>query len=179
MLLLVTLVSGSVVSAEKLTSLEAIEKYKSEIISSARKTGVWASVTAAQLILESGSGEMSGLATKDNNFFGIKWADKFESRYPGSYPVKYPTTEYYDGVAHKVLADFTHFPSPADGITEHSIIWWNGNYAPELKILYDLDSSMDEFLKEMGDGPYATDPAYYTKLRNVIDKNNLEEFRIF
>lgn len=55
-----------------MSPLEAIEKYKKEIISSSRKTGVWASVTAAQLILESGN-PMSTLAMEGNNFFGIKW----------------------------------------------------------------------------------------------------------
>ena len=159
---------------DAMSPLEAIETYKTDIISSARKTGVWASVTAAQLILESGN-PMSDLAMKDNNFFGIKWSSKYEERYPGSYPVEYNTLENYGKGNVKVKASFTHFTSPSDGITEHSVIWWNGNYYPELKILYNLDSTMDEFLREMANGPYATDKNYYSKLRKVIDDNNLED----
>lgn len=34
---------------------------------------------------------------------------------------------------------------------------------------------MDEFLREMANGPYATYKGYYGKLRSVIDSNNLEE----
>lgn len=118
---------------------------------------------------------MSKLATKDNNFFGIKWSKKHATRYPGAYAVSYSTKENYTGTMETVKAKFTHFPSPSDGITEHSIIWWNGYYQPELDILYDLDSSMDEFLREMANGPYATDPSYYSKLRSVIDKYDLEK----
>ena len=162
------------VDVKAMSPLEAIETYKKDIIASARKTGVWASVTAAQLILESGN-PMSDLATKDNNFFGIKWSSKHAERYPGAYAVNYSTLEDYGRGTVRVDANFTHFPTPQDGITEHSIIWWNGNYYPELKILYNLDSTMDEFLVEMANGPYATDKNYYSKLRKIIDDNNLEE----
>ena len=161
-------------SVKALSPLEAIETYKADIVSSARKTGVWASVTAAQLILESGN-PMSDLATKDNNFFGIKWSSNHAKKYPGAYAVNYSTLEDYGSGMTRINDDFTHFPTPKDGITEHSIIWWNGNYGPELNILKDLNSTMDEFLKEMGIGPYATDPNYYSKLRKIIDDNKLEE----
>lgn len=159
---------------EALSPLEAIETYKKEIVASARRTGVWASVTAAQLILECGN-PMSDLATVDNNFFGIKWADSHAERYPGAYSVEYSTQEDYGNGYVTIMDNFTHFPNPADGITEHSVIWWNGAYQPELDILYDLNSSMDAFLREMGNGPYATDPSYYSKLRSIIDDNGLEE----
>lgn len=162
------------IKAYAMSPLEAVEKYKADIISSSRKTGVWASVTAAQLILESGN-PMSDLATEDNNFFGIKWAEAYKTKYPGSFPVSYSTKEDYGGGEVSTSAIFTHFPSVTDGITEHSIIWWNGHYEPELKILEDLGSSMDSFLREMGNGPYATDSSYYYKLRKVIDDNNLED----
>lgn len=173
-LLLLLVNIGGTFRAKAISPLEAIETYKKDIVASSRKTGVWASVTAAQLILESGN-PMSKLATVDNNFFGIKWSDKFTTRYPGSYAVTYGTTEDFGNGLVAVKDEFAHFPSPSDGITEHSIIWWNGNYGPELEILYDLNSSMDSFLREMANGPYATDPGYYSKLRSVIDSNNLEE----
>lgn len=162
-------------TSHAMSPLEAIEKYKKDIISSSRKTGVWASVTAAQLILESGN-PMSKLATEGNNFFGIKWADSFKTKYPGAKPVSYSTQEHQGSSGQVTIkAEFAHFPTVQDGITEHSIIWWNGFYEPELKILEDLNSSMDEFLKEMANGPYATDVNYYSKLRATIKNNNLEE----
>lgn len=171
--ILITLCSSIKVNA--ISPLEAIEKYKSDIIASSRKTGVWASVTAAQLILESGN-PMSKLATEGNNFFGIKWSEAHAERYPGAKPVEYSTNEHQgSGNATTIRAKFTHFPTVPDGITEHSIIWWNGYYEPELKILEDLNSTMDEFLREMANGPYATDVNYYSKLKKTIQSNNLEE----
>lgn len=157
-----------------MTAQEAVEQYKKDIIASSRKTGVWASVTAAQLILESGN-PLSDLATKDNNMFGIKWAKSHEERYPGAYPVTYSTKEHQGGGEITIQAQFTHFPTVSDSITEHSIIWWNGCYEPELKILENLNSTMDEFLREMGNGPYATDVNYYSKLKATINTYNLEE----
>lgn len=160
--------------AKAVSPMEAIEQYKVDIISSSRKTGVWASVTAAQLILESGN-PMSDLATKDNNFFGIKWAESYKTKYPGSYPVDYGTLEDYGGGEQSVVDAFAHFPTVSDGITEHSVIWWNGCYEPEIKILENLNSTMDQFLREVGNGPYATDKNYYSKLRRVIDDYDLEK----
>lgn len=174
LLLLVVSSLGKAQVVHAISPLEAIEEHKRDIIASARRTGVWPSVTAGQLILESGN-PMSDLATVDNNFFGIKWSDSFADKYPGAYPVSYSTQECYDGVTVTIVADFAHFPRPADGITEHSIIWWNGCYQPELDILYDLDSTMDEFLQEMGNGPYATAENYYQSVRDVIDSFDLEE----
>ena len=163
------------ITSKAVSPLEAIEKYKKDIISSSRKTGVWASVTAAQLILESGN-PMSKLATEDNNFFGIKWSESFKKKYPGAKPVNYSTNEHQGTGGQVTIKDnFAHFPTVQDGITEHSIIWWNGMYEPELKILENLNSTMDEFLREMGNGPYATDVDYYGKLRKVINDNKLEE----
>ena len=163
------------ITSKAISPLEAIEKYKKDIISSSRKTGVWASVTAAQLILESGN-PMSKLATEGNNFFGIKWSESFKTKYPGSKPVSYSTQEHQGtGGQVTIKAQFAHFPTVQDGITEHSVIWWNGMYEPELKILEDLNSTMDEFLREMANGPYATDVNYYSKLKSTIKSNNLEE----
>lgn len=153
---------------------EALELYKTDIIKSSRKTGVWASLTAAQFILEAGN-PVSKLAEVDNNYFGIKWGEDYAEKYPGAYPVTYSTLEDIGGTFERIDAPFTHFPTVQDCITEHSIIWWNGYYQPELDILYDLDSSRDAFLLEVGNGPYATDNGYDYKLRRIIAMYNLDE----
>lgn len=156
-------------------AIQAIEEYKSLIIASARKTGVWASVTAAQMIQECAN-PFGTLEKEGNNFFGIKWSESHATRYPGATYKEYSTSEYSGTSNHVTIkAKFTHFPSVEDGITEHSIIWWNGMYEPELKILENLNSTMDEFLKEMSNGPYCTDANYYNALKSHIKKYNLEE----
>lgn len=177
LLILSFVISATLISSVDYNALsisEALEIYKSDIIKSSRKTGVWASVTAAQFILESGN-PVSKLAELDNNYFGIKWSESYADKYPGAYPVTYSTLEDIGGTFDRQNADFTHFPTVKDCITEHSIIWWNGNYGPELDILYNLDSSRDAFLKEVGNGPYATDQGYEYKLMRVISMYNLDE----
>lgn len=153
---------------------EVIEKYEKFIVASARKTGVWPSVTAGQMILESNN-PFRKLEKEGNNFFGMKWSKRHEERYPGAFPVEYSTKEN-SNTSHQITtrAKFTHFPKAEDSITEHTIIWWNGMYKEEVKLLEDFNSTVDDFIKEVGNGPYATDAAYYKLLKNIINKNDLE-----
>ena len=73
-------------------AIQAIEEYKSLIIASARKTGVWASVTAAQMIQECAN-PFGTLEKEGNNFFGIKWAESHATRYPGATYKEYSTRD--------------------------------------------------------------------------------------
>ena len=59
------------VQAKKITPKEYVEKYKGDAIKEMRRSGVPASITLAQGMLESGYGN-SELAKKANNHFGIK-----------------------------------------------------------------------------------------------------------
>lgn len=151
------------VEAKKGISLtEAYKVYEKDIIASARKTGVWASVKAGQLCQENGS-PLSKLATEHNNFFGMKWSKKHAKLYPGAYPVNMKTRENTSDI---ITAEFTHFPTATDCFIQHSIIFWNGMYKPELKLLYDFNSTRDQFIKELCNGPYMTDPKYESGLRS-------------
>lgn len=144
---------------------EALEKYKKDIIASCRKTGVWASVMAAQFVYESGN-PLSDLAENHNNFFGIRWASKFATTYPGASEVSYSN------------GSFTHFPKPEDSITEHSIIFWNGYYPTELSLLKDLNSDRDSFLKAVGAGSYCpgNNGSYYANCKAIIDSRGFDEW---
>lgn len=144
---------------------EALEKYKKDIIASARKTGVWASVTAAQFVYESGN-PLSDLAENHNNFFGIRWAGSFAEKYPGASEVSYSN------------GSFTHFPKPEDSITEHSTIFWNGYYPTELSILKDLNSDRDSFLKALGNGAYCpgNGGSYYSNCMAIIKSRGFDEW---
>lgn len=175
-LLLLTSISSIGILDVKATMkvTDVLEKHKKEIISSARKTGVWASVTAAQMILESGA-TLSTLAEEGNNLFGIKWAEVHAERYPGAKPVLYWTKENIGGSLVSVQANFTHFPSMSDSITEHSIIWWNGYYEKEVALLEDFNSTRDEFLHVMANGAYCTATDYEENLKAVIQSYGLDE----
>jgi uncharacterized FlgJ-related protein len=55
---------------------EFFEKYAAAAIEEQKRYGIPASVTLAQMAVESGYGE-SNLARQDNNYFGIKASDKW------------------------------------------------------------------------------------------------------
>jgi flagellum-specific peptidoglycan hydrolase FlgJ len=82
---------------------------------SQRATGVPASITIAQAILESGWGQ-SSLATEANNYFGVK-ATALAT--PDEY-AEFPTREFVSGTDVKVMAKFARYISPADSFTAHA-----------------------------------------------------------
>ena len=71
---------------------------KGFVLEDMAKTGILASLTGAQAYIESNKGN-SGLTQKANNLFGIKGFYNGQS-------VRMKTTEYYNGVAVKVYANF-------------------------------------------------------------------------
>lgn len=83
--------------------------------SSQKATGIPASITIAQAILESGWG-CSALAREANNYFGIKaTAHVNPSRY-----AEFQTSEFVDGRKTSVLAKFARYESPAESFAAHA-----------------------------------------------------------
>ena len=76
--LILTLYSTKTFSQEKLTTQEYIERYKHIAIDHMAQYGIPASITMAQGILESNSGN-SPLAAMSNNHFGIKCKSNWTS----------------------------------------------------------------------------------------------------
>ena len=139
-----------------------IEEVKRNIPSN---TKILPSVIVAQAILESARGT-SELARKANNLFGIK------GNYNGqSYTVK--TKEYLNGKWTTVNAAFKKYPSYRESIIDHgnfftSTPWRTQNYK---RVLNAKDyKTQAKALQACG---YATDPAYASKLINLIETNNL------
>ena len=88
------------------------------------KSGVLASVTTAQSILESGHGSTE-LARNANNFFGMK-CSLSGNTWPGStwdgvskYR-KQTGEEDANGNAYTITADFRKYASAADSVADHS-----------------------------------------------------------
>ena len=137
---------------------------------SQRKTGVPASVTLAQAILESDWGR-SKLTREANNLFGIK-AHR-EGGSAGTYEIN--TWEVYDGQNVTVLAAFKAYTSLADSITDHG--WWfhnNSRYHGALEVKHDPRA----FAYAINAAGYATDPAYAPKLIGLMDKFDLYAYDI-
>jgi len=137
---------------------------------SQRKTGVPASVTLAQAILESDWGR-SKLTREANNLFGIK-AHR-EGGTAGIYQIN--TWEVYGGQNVTVFAAFKAYKSLADSITDHG--WWfhdNNRYHGALRVKDDPKA----FAYAINAAGYATDPAYAPKLIQLMDRFNLYAYDV-
>ena len=127
------------------------------------KTGILASLTASQALIESNKGN-SGLSQKANNLFGIK-ADK---RWNGPY-VTMKTKENYNGKLVTVDANFRAYGSWEESINDHSnFLLVNLRYA-NLRGVTDYKTACI-LIKQDG---YATSATYTQTLTNTIEKYNL------
>ncbi len=137
------------------------KEFKSYCINDMKTSGILASLTAAQGAIESRSGN-SGLTTKANNLFGIK------GKYNGQF-VKMWTTEYYNGVKTRVLADFRKYPSWQESVNDHSAMF---NRLDRYKNLRNCQDYEEACMNVQKDG-YATAPDYAQTLFTKIKKNKL------
>ena len=124
------------------------------------RTGVPASITLAQGLLESQYGE-SELAREFNNHFGIKCHSDWKG-----------AKTYYDDDNRSEC--FRVYSSAEESFRDHSdFLRYQSRYA----FLFDLNpydyKSWARGLKSAG---YATDPAYAVKLIQIIETNNLTEY---
>ena len=147
-----------------MTNTEFLNKIKPMVIADMKKTGILASLTGAQAIIESNWGN-SGLTQKANNLFGMK------GKYNGQ-SVTMLTTEYYNGVKKRVYADFRKYPSWADSIADHSDLFNRLSRYKNLRGETDYKKAC-RYVKEDG---YATSPTYTTTLINTIEKYKLYEW---
>lgn len=143
------------------TDKEFLEKFKPYCINDMRSSGILASLTGAQGFIESNKGN-SQLTRDANNLFGIK------GRYDGQY-VKMWTTEYYNGVAHRVLADFRKYPDWQASVNDHSAMFNRMKRYENLRGLTDYRLAC-QYVKDDG---YATSPSYTQTLLNCINKYKL------
>jgi hypothetical protein len=133
-----------------------------------RSTGVPASVTVAQAILESDWGR-SRLTRQGNNLFGIKALNG-----PGpDGVVTLATWEHTGGGDVIVQAPFRAYQTLEQSIDDHGKFFTsNHRYAGALAVAGDAQA----FAHAIQDAGYATDPNYATKLIGLMDKYNLYRF---
>ena len=141
-----------------------LDKIKPYVMQDMKKTKILASLTAAQAFIESNKGN-SGLTQKANNLFGMKGKYNGES-------VKMQTTEYYNGIACKVMADFRKYPSWSESIDDHSGLF---NRLARYKNLRGETDYVKACNNVKADG-YATSPTYATTLIQNINKFKLYEW---
>jgi flagellum-specific peptidoglycan hydrolase FlgJ len=132
---------------------------------SQRETGVPASVTIAQAILESSWGT-SRLSRENNNYFGIKAKER-----PGSAGVVwFNTWEVLNGQNVIQNQPFRAYKTIADSFVDHGLFFHqNGRYRAALAARADSK----QFAREINRAGYATDPIYAPKLIGLMDRFNL------
>ena len=137
-----------------------IDKYSALAITEMERTGVPASITLAQGLLESGAGR-STLATQAHNHFGLKCHKAWRG-----------DKVYHDDDAPQEC--FRSYNKDEDSFRDHSDFL---RYYDRYKFLFDLELTDYKGwcygLKQAG---YATDPAYATKLIALIEEYDLTRF---
>jgi LysM repeat protein len=137
-----------------------IERYSEIAVAEMYRSGVPASITLAQGLLESGYGR-SELAVKSNNHFGIKCHNGWQGG-----------KVYHDDDAKGEC--FRKYDTPEESYRDHSDFL---RYRDRYKFLFEYKTtdykSWAYGLKKAG---YATDPSYPRKLINLIEEYQLHEF---
>ena len=157
--ILLAFLSVSVTRAESQQE-NYIRRYSGIAVSEMYRSGIPASITLAQGLLESGYGR-SELALKSNNHFGIKCHNNWKG---GSV--------YHDDVAKGEC--FRKYDTPEESYRDHSDFL---RFRDRYKFLFDYKitdyKSWAYGLKKAG---YATDPKYPVKLINLIETYRLYQF---
>ena len=168
---------------KNLSEADVIKKVGPLFTTDQKKTGILASVTAAQFILESGYGK-SELAQNANNCFGMKkslsgntWAG---SSWDGkSIYTKKTGEQNPDGSYVTITADFRKYPCVEDSIADHSAYLlgaMNGS-----KQRYSGLKGCADYKKAaqiIKDGGYATSLTYVSKLCEIIERWNLTQYDV-
>jgi hypothetical protein len=140
-----------------------VEKYAGMAMEQMRRYGIPASVTLAQGILESRSGQ-SGLSVQGNNHFGIKATKSWLSR-GGGYLV-------FDD--DKPNEKFCKYASAAESFEHHSrFLVDNKRYAGLFKLAPDDHSGWARGLQAAG---YATAKTYASSLEGIIAQMGLDRY---
>lgn len=146
-----------------------------------KKTGILASVSMAQFILESGYGK-SELAQNANNVFGMKCSLSGNnwngSAWDGKSKYTKQTKEQNpDGSYETVTADFRKYSCVEDSIADHSAYLLGAKNGSKLR--YDGLKDCRDYKKVaqiIKDGGYATSLTYVEKLCSIIEKWNLTQY---
>jgi len=152
--------SFQLLSQERITTEGYIEIYKDVAMKKMKEYKIPASITLAQGILESGSGN-SRLATKANNHFGIKchkgWTGK--------------TFTMDDDAKNECFRKYKH---ASDSYRDHSqFLTQRGRYS----FLFEYDiTDYEKWAKGLKKAGYATNPKYPDLLIRLIEKYDLDQY---
>jgi LysM repeat protein len=160
--LLIALISLTTATAQNITIEEYVNTYKEIAIKEMIRTGVPASITLAQGIVETESGN-SKLVKKSNNHFGIKCKETWTG----------PSVSHDDDAPGEC---FRKYENPEQSYVDHSDFLRTRKH---YNFLFGLDPADYKAwaygLKKAG---YATNPAYPQMLIKYIEKYNLNDYSL-
>ena len=166
-----------------LSEADAVKKVGALFTADQKKSGILASVSLAQFILESGYGSTE-LAQNANNCFGMKkslsgntWAG---STWDGK-SIYTKKTQEDDGTGrlYTITADFRKYPCVEDSIADHSA-YLLGAMNGSKKRYAGLQGCTDykKAVQNIKDGGYATDTKYVSKICSIIERWNLTQYDV-
>lgn len=168
---------------KNLSEADAIKKVAELFTADQKKSGILASVSLAQFILESGYGK-SELAQAANNVFGMKcslsgntWSG---SSWDGKSKYTKKTQEQNaDGSMVTITADFRKYSCVEDSIADHSAYLVGAKNGSKLR--YDGLKGCTDYKKAVQiikAGGYATSLTYVEKLCSIIERWNLIQYDV-
>jgi LysM repeat protein len=141
------------------TTLTYIDQFKDVAIEEMNLYGIPASITLAQGIIESGSGN-SGLAKFANNHFGVKCTSDWKGK-----------AYYKDDDQHNDC--FRVYKDARESYKDHSEFLKRKRYSA----LFELDKNdYKNWAKGLKQAGYASNPKYPDLLINLIEKYNLDQY---
>lgn len=170
-------------SLAKLSEADVVKKVGPLCTEDMKKSGILASVTMAQFILESGYGK-TDLAQNANNCFGMKkslsgntWGG---STWDGkSIYTKKTQEDDGKGNLYTITADFRKYPCIEDSISDHSAYLLGAKNGSKMRYA-GLKGCTDyrKAIQIIKDGGYATDTKYVAKICDIISRWNLTQYDI-
>jgi LysM repeat protein len=142
------------------TGIEYINQYKDLAIREMRKTGIPASITLAQGMLESNYGN-STLATEANNHFGIKCHSSWRGK-----------KIYHDDDRRNEC--FRKYDNPYESYRDHSVFLTDSR---RYNFLFDYKpTDYKAWARGLKKAGYATSPTYAEKLIQLIERYKLYKY---
>lgn len=149
------------------TKFQYIEKYKELAISEMERSGIPASITLAQGIVESNSSN-SKLAREACNHFGIKCGTEWTGE---TYPLE---DDDYDSQGNLLKSCFRKYKRPEESYLDHTdYLMGKQRYQSLFSLATDDYKGWATGLKAAG---YATNPKYADILIKTVEDNKLTEF---
>lgn len=143
------------------------------------KTGILASITAAQAILESGYGSTE-LAVKANNLFGMKQSlsgNTWPSEWDGQTYKKATKEQDAGGNEYTITANFRKYKDHAASLKDHSAYLAGAKNGSRLRYAGVVGNTNYKAVATLiKAGGYATDTKYVNKLCSIIEKWNLTQY---